>query len=187
MRYRYFPIRIFSPSTHPEMITIYLQNELFNWKKSDLRMTKRKGERKTVLCKCKAFFIHNNKVNETTLPNVYEPLAEPVWNFISAFRLGLAESCFLKACPCGGFSKSKWGFKPIQLVWKLPACFYIRGEVKCLRGTGFLCYMTIFQLFQAWLGRQITKLKNLHRRDLSISSLLSQQVQLLLISPESCT
>lgn len=32
-------------------------------------------------------------------------------------RLVLAESCFLKLSPSGGFSKAKWCFKPVQFNW----------------------------------------------------------------------
>lgn len=104
---------------NPEMFAVCLQNELFNfWEKSDWRRTKRTGEGKIVLCQYKAFVIQNREVNETTLPSVSEHLAELAWNFlIRVVRLGLAVSCFLGACPCGGFSKSKWGFKPIQFNW----------------------------------------------------------------------
>ena len=87
--------------------------------KSDLRGVERKEERKTILCRCKAFFIQNTEVNERTLPSVYGPLVDPLWQLllIRVVRLGLAESCFLKARPYGGFSKPKWGFKQIQFNW----------------------------------------------------------------------
>lgn len=63
---------------NPEMFTVCLQNELFNfWEKNcDWRRKKRTRERKIVLCQYKAFVIQNREVNETTLPNLSESLAE---------------------------------------------------------------------------------------------------------------
>lgn len=111
---RYFPMRYESWNVRCLLTEWIIQ---FGGKKSDQR-TKRTGEGKTVLCQYKAFFMQNREVNETTLPSVSEPLAELAWNLlIRVVRLGLAVSCFLRACLRGGFSKSKWGFKPIQFNW----------------------------------------------------------------------
>ena len=121
LKYDCFPTRIFFPL---QLTLKWLQstcrmNYSIGEKCEPRGVVERREERKTVLCRCKAVFIQNNKVNERTLPSLYGPLADTLWQLLltRVVWLGMAESCLLKARLHGEFSKLKWGFKPIQFNW----------------------------------------------------------------------
>lgn len=145
-RERVFELQMFPhgdlafPPTHPEVITIHY--ELLSWGKKWTEGVERKEERRTTLCK--VFFIHNRRVKERSLPSVYGPLVDALWQLllIRAVRLGWFKVVSLRLVPMEGLANqsevlSQFSSIGIKAAWML--------LLQMPEGNGFSpCCMTIF-------------------------------------------